>query len=77
MPPLGFFVDANLLVLLIVGSIDERIIARHRRLEGYTVADYVDSHYGVAACPRELSPQQTTLPSVFTPQVCPWFVLTC
>ena len=40
MPPLGFFVDANLLVLLIVGSIDERIIARHRRLGDYTATDY-------------------------------------
>lgn len=40
MPPLGFFVDANLLVLLIVGSVDVRIIARHRRLGDYTATDY-------------------------------------
>lgn len=40
MPPLGFFVDANLLVLLIVGSVDVRIIARHRRLGDYAPTDY-------------------------------------
>ncbi len=36
----GFFIDANLLVLLIVGSVDVRIIARHRRLGDYTATDY-------------------------------------
>ena len=40
MAPVGFFVDANLLVLLIVGSVDVRIIARHRRLSDYTATDY-------------------------------------
>ena len=40
MGPAGFFIDANLLVLLVVGSIDERIIARHRRLLDYTPTDY-------------------------------------
>lgn len=37
---LGYFVDANLLVLVVVGSVDTGIISRHRRLEGYSVADY-------------------------------------
>lgn len=36
----GFFIDANLLVLFVVGSVDTRIIARHRRLTDYAVADY-------------------------------------
>ncbi len=40
MSPFGFFVDANLLVLLIVGSVDVSIIARHRRLADYTPTDY-------------------------------------
>jgi len=33
-------VDANLLVLLVAGRVDEGIIGRHRRLREYSVADY-------------------------------------
>ena len=40
MTPEGFFLDANLLVLFIVGRVDTGIIGKHRRLTGYTVADY-------------------------------------
>ena len=39
-PPPGFFIDANLLVLLLVGHISIKFIPRHRRLSGYSVADY-------------------------------------
>ena len=38
--PSGFFIDANLLVLLLVGRVSTKIIPRHRRLADYTVADY-------------------------------------
>lgn len=40
MPPQGYFVDANLLVLFVAGSEGEHVITRHRRLQGYSVADY-------------------------------------
>lgn len=40
MPPAGYFIDANLLVLLIVGSVDTRLIAKHRRLRAYSANDY-------------------------------------
>ena len=40
MPPAGFFIDANLLVLLVVGNVDSDLIGRHRRLVGYTADDY-------------------------------------
>ena len=40
MPPTGFFIDANLLVLLIVGSVDQDLIAKHRRLRRFAVEDY-------------------------------------
>ena len=40
MPLLGYFVDANLLILLVAGSVDPRIIAKHRRLNGFTTDDY-------------------------------------
>ena len=40
MPPTGYFIDANLLVLLVVGSEDRGLIERHRRLRGYTADDY-------------------------------------
>ena len=36
----GIFIDANLLVLLVVGSTSTAIIAKHRRLQDYSVADY-------------------------------------
>ena len=36
----GFLVDANLLVLLIVGNVRRSLIDRHRRLKSYTVSDY-------------------------------------
>ena len=40
MPLAGFFIDANLLVLLIVGSVNRQFIAKHRRLQRFTVEDY-------------------------------------
>ena len=40
MPPSGCFIDANLLVLLVVGLVDTGIIAKHRRLADYSVSDY-------------------------------------
>ena len=35
-----YLVDANLLVLLIVGRYDRQHISRHRRLKQYTIDDY-------------------------------------
>ncbi len=40
MPPAGFFIDANLLVLLVVGSVGRDLIAKHRRLRRFTTEDY-------------------------------------
>lgn len=40
MPPTGFFIDANLLVLLIVGSVGRDLIAKHRRLRKFTAEDF-------------------------------------
>ena len=36
----GIFIDANLLVLLIVGSIGEELILKHRRLQRFAAEDY-------------------------------------
>ncbi len=41
MPMTGFLVDTSLLVLLVVGNVNPDLIAKHRRLDGYTVAYYV------------------------------------
>ena len=38
--PLGYFIDANLLVLLVVGSVGQDLIAKHGRLEKYTAEDF-------------------------------------
>lgn len=40
MPPQGYFIDSNLLLLYVVGTEDRGLIARHRRLEGFSIADY-------------------------------------
>lgn len=40
MPPRGYFIDSNLFLLYVVGSEDRDLIAGHRRLEGYSIADY-------------------------------------
>ncbi len=40
MPPSGYFIDTNLLVLLVVGSVGRNLIEKHRRLRGYTAEDY-------------------------------------
>jgi hypothetical protein len=36
----GIFIDANLFVLLVVGSEGRELIVKHRRLDGYSVNDY-------------------------------------
>ncbi len=40
MPPIGFFVDTNLLVLYVAGREDRALISRHRRLDEYSAEDY-------------------------------------
>ena len=40
MPPSGVFIDANLLVLLVVGLTDPAIILRHKRLRAFEVDDF-------------------------------------
>ena len=37
---IGYFIDANLLVLLAVGDEDPNLIPRHSRLDDYTSSDY-------------------------------------
>ena len=38
--PSALFIDANLIVLLIVGSVGRDLIARHRRTRIFTIEDY-------------------------------------
>ena len=38
--PVGYFIDTNLLVLLVVGSVGRDLIAKHRRLRAYSAEDY-------------------------------------
>lgn len=40
MRPTGFYIDASLLVLLIVGSAGRELIAKHRRLRAFSPEDY-------------------------------------
>ncbi len=36
----GIFIDAQLLVLFVVGRLDPALIPRHRRLSGFSIADF-------------------------------------
>ena len=38
--PTGWFVDANLLVLFVVGITDKQLIGKHRRLKRFSAEDY-------------------------------------
>ena len=38
--PTGWFIDANLLVLLIVGTTGRHLIAKHKRLKSFLESDY-------------------------------------
>ena len=40
MGPAGAYIDSNLLVLLVVGSLDRNLIARHRRSRRFSPDDY-------------------------------------
>lgn len=40
MAPAGFFIDANLLLLLIVGGVGRDLIAKHRRLRRFRAEDF-------------------------------------
>lgn len=40
MAPTGYFIDANLLVLLVVGRTDRNLIPKHRRLRVFAKEDY-------------------------------------
>ncbi len=40
MGPTGAFIDSNLLVLLVVGSVDRGLISRHRRSRRFSPEDY-------------------------------------
>ncbi len=40
MMPTGYFVDANLLTLLVAGNMDKKLIDKHKRLERYQAKDY-------------------------------------
>ncbi len=40
MPLAGAFIDTNLLVLLVVGSVDRTLVSRHRRTRNFTLEDF-------------------------------------
>ena len=40
MPPNGYFIDANLLVLHVVGDVGRDLIQKHKRSKEFTVEDY-------------------------------------
>ena len=40
MAPSGYFIDSNLLVLLVAGRVSRTLIRKHKRLTEYTEADY-------------------------------------
>ena len=57
----GYFLDANLLVLLVVGSESRELISKHRRLRDYSAEDYdilcefLDNAKGLYVTPNTLT----------------------
>lgn len=49
MPHQGYLVDANLLTLLVAGRVNRTLIAKRRRLSGYTTEHYESSSASSAA----------------------------
>lgn len=41
MPPTGYFIDSNLLILLVAGKVDQNLIGNHRRLQKFSKDDYL------------------------------------
>jgi predicted nucleic acid-binding protein len=54
LPPAGYFIDANLLLLLVVGDEGRNLIPKHRRLDGYSADDYDILHDLLAPVDRVL-----------------------
>ena len=40
MSPVGYFIDASLLALLVVGGVGPELVTKHRRLKKFTAEDY-------------------------------------
>lgn len=40
MPPNGYFIDSNLLVLLVIGSVDRSLVGLRKRVKEFTPDDY-------------------------------------
>lgn len=40
-PPIGYFIDSNLLILLVAGKVDQDLIDKHRRLKDFSKEDYL------------------------------------
>lgn len=72
--PAGCYVDANLLLLLVVGATDRDLIRRHRRLQGFDAADYVrlvellDAYPQVLVTPNTLTETSNLLGQHEEPQ---------
>lgn len=58
--PTGWFIDANLLVLLIVGTTGRHLIAKHKRLKSFLESDYDRLIHRIA---RTTSPDAATAPA--------------
>ena len=68
MAPSGYFVDANLLVLLVIGTAQRSLIGRHPRLKEYTANDFdvltrlLDAGEKVYVTPNTLTETSNLLP---------------
>lgn len=72
--PRTVLLDANLIVLLVVGSVDRRLIAQHRRLRAYEVRDYLlllealSGYDGITSTPNLLTEASNLLRQIPEPQ---------
>jgi len=66
--PTGWFIDANLLVLLVVGMTDRCLIAKHKRLKSFLEDDYERLVRQIA---RTAPPEASTEPAAGAVRVTP------
>ena len=73
MPPKAVALDANLLILLIVGLASETYIAQHKRLKAFTTADFhllrdfIDSARGIVVSPNTLTEASNLIGQIAEP----------
>lgn len=76
-PPTGYFIDSNLLILLVAGKVDKDLIGKHRRLKNFSTDDYqrlldiLEPDKSIYVTPNTLTEASNLLPQHKKPEPSP------